>query len=177
MILIQRFVYVVFITALLSATSAFAKEQAMNTHAVKTAAVGNLVIHENQILSAAQPTQEQLKKLANAGVKHVINLRTESENDWDEAKLVTSLGMQYYSLPIAGAQDISVENAQQLATLMGKLKGEPVLLHCASSNRVGALIAISAHAEGLDIESSLAKGRHWGMSSLEPVVRKIITTK
>ncbi|MGO2366916.1 MAG: hypothetical protein ACTH56_09885, partial [Pseudoalteromonas sp.] len=72
MILIQRFVYVVFITALLSATSAFAKEQAMNTHAVKAAAVGNLVIHENQILSAAQPTQEQLKKLANAGVKHVI---------------------------------------------------------------------------------------------------------
>jgi len=38
-------------------------------------------------------------------------------------------------------------------------------------------MAISAHAEGLDIEQALAKGKHWGMSSLEPVVRSVITAK
>lgn len=177
MILVQRLVYVILITVLLSTTSVFANEQTINVHAVKTAEVGNLVIHENQTLSASQPTPEQLKQLANAGVKHVINLRDKNEMDWNEAELVTSLGMKYYSLPISGAQDISVENAQKLSTIMAELKGEPMLLHCASSNREGALIAISAHGEGLNIESALAKGKHWGMSSLEPVVRRVITAK
>ncbi|MNN82154.1 hypothetical protein D3C81_1990580 [compost metagenome] len=46
-----------------------------------------------------------------------------------------------------------------------------MLLHCASGNRVGALLALLAHERGLDEEAAIAEGRAAGLGSLEPTVR------
>lgn len=154
-----------------------AKVLELNVQQLEQVNVANLQVQNPMQLSAGQPTKEQLQKLAKLGVKHVINLRAETEQRWNEQKYVESLGMQYYSIAVAGKQDVTLQKAQELAKLMTRLENEPVLVHCASSNRVGALIAISAHTKGLGTELALAKGKRWGMRSLEPVVRKVITDK
>jgi protein tyrosine phosphatase (PTP) superfamily phosphohydrolase (DUF442 family) len=152
-----------------------ATEPLNNTEVVKKADIKNFAAHSNLVYSAAQPSKEQLKQLSKADVKHVINLRGANEQDWDEGEFVQALGMDYHALPISGAQDITVANARNLASLLKKLNGEPVLVHCASSNRVGALVAISAYEEGLSVDEALEKGRRWGMKSLESKVRDVIS--
>jgi hypothetical protein len=47
------------------------------------------------------------------------------------------------------------------------------LVHCASSNRVGAMIALrAALVDGASADAALAEGRRWGLKSLEPQVRE-----
>lgn len=120
-----------------------------------------------------QPSAADLQRLAASGVRHVINLRPAAEQaGYDESAAVTAEGMQYHNLPVAGAADISFANAQALDALLADIGDEPVLLHCASGNRVGALMALRAAMQGQDEESAIAEGRRWGMTRLEPVVRQ-----
>jgi len=122
---------------------------------------------------SGQPSPEQLQAAAAAGIKHVINLRPKAEMKWDEAGAVAALGMQYHFIPVAGAADVNTSNAATLQLALQALRGERVLLHCASGNRVGALVALQA---GLDrpgeVEAAIAKGRNWGLTRLEAVVRQ-----
>ena len=84
------------------------------------------------------------------------------------------LGLQYVHLPINGAGDITLENAQKLADVMRE-SARPVLVHCASGNRIGALVALQAGVvDGLGLEAALEKGRGSGLTRMEPLVRALI---
>ncbi len=121
--------------------------------------------------SSGQPDAEQLALIAEAGYVAVVDLRGESENrGLDEAAAVESLGMDYVNLPVSGAESISWENATQLEEILSSYDG-PVLVHCGSGNRVGALLALSKSKNGADDEEAVAYGRAAGMTGLEPVVR------
>ncbi len=144
----------------------------VNTAAIDQIDIINIRAPQNEFYSSGQPTKEQFRTLQEAGVKHIVNLRPADEQDWDEAALVKSLGMRYHSIPVAGLEGISAK-AQALDQLLDSLQGETVLVHCRSGNRVGALVALAeAEIRGNDIESALATGRRWGLTSLEPAVRK-----
>lgn len=108
-----------------------------------------------------------------AGVKHVINLRTAEESaGFDEARIATGLGLDYHAIPIAGAQSLTKENAQKLDELLDQAGDELTLIHCASGNRVGALIAVrEAWIKGQPTEAAIAEGKRWGLTSLEEAVR------
>lgn len=148
----------------------------LDVDAINNAEIRNLSAHEELVFASGQPTQEQVQVLASAGVRHIINLRPAAEQDWNEAALVQSLGMEYHSIPVSGASGVTSENAQSLSELLASLDGAPVLVHCASSNRVGALVALSAlESEGLSVEEALARGRSWGLTGMEPAVREILS--
>jgi len=119
-----------------------------------------------------QPDAAQLRELAARGVTTVIDLRgTEEARGYDEMAAVRELGLHYVALPIDGAAAITAANARALQHALDASEG-PVLLHCASGNRVGALLALAAHQAGASEEASLAQGRAAGLRSLEPVVRQ-----
>ncbi|MFC5577936.1 hypothetical protein ACFPOA_07935 [Lysobacter niabensis] len=51
----------------------------------------------------------------------------------------------------------------------------PVLVHCASGNRVGAIVALrAAWMEGRSTEDAIAIGKTWGLKGLEGEVRRRI---
>lgn len=149
---------------------------ATNSSHIDTLGIRNLAVHAGQVYSSGQPSGDQLKALADNGIKHIINLRGKNEQDNDEGELVRGLGMSYHSVEISSVDDVNAENAGKLALLIKQLEGDGVLVHCASSNRVGALVAITAHQQGLDIEDAVNKGKRWGLKSLEPAVRNVIGT-
>jgi len=121
--------------------------------------------------AGGQPDEAQLRALAAQGVATVIDLRgVDEDRGFAEAELVRQLGLRYVSLPVAGAEDVTAANAQALRQALDASHG-PVLLHCASGNRVGALVALMAHARGAGDEDALAEGRAAGLKSLEPTVR------
>lgn len=123
--------------------------------------------------TAGQPDAGQLARAAAAGVTTVIDLRGEAEErGFDEAATVQALGLRYLRLPVAGAEGVTVEAARQLHALLAGADG-PVLLHCASGNRAGALLALAAaHVEGADNATALELGRAAGLGSLAPVVER-----
>lgn len=123
--------------------------------------------------SAGQPDEAAFKVFADNGYAAVIDLRTEGESrGLDERAVVGGLGMDYVSLPI-GRDGISFENARQLDKLI-KRYDEPVLVHCASANRVGALLALRASLEGADNEAAIEAGIEGGLTSLEQTVRDML---
>ncbi|MFY8328700.1 fused DSP-PTPase phosphatase/NAD kinase-like protein [Pseudoalteromonas sp. ZZD1] len=182
--LLKSFFTSLFLLSLSYSTLAVTEEQASigssvhgDFQAIDNIGVANLTPHAGQVYSAGQPSIEQFEALAHEGIKHVINLRGQSEQDWDEKALVNSLNMNYVALPITGAKDINVENARLLTQLLMQKQGEAVLVHCASSNRVGALMAIAAYESGQNLEASIDEGKSWGLKSLEPVVRNVISNQ
>lgn len=122
-------------------------------------------------LSSGQPTPAALERLAAAGFAGVVDLRTADERrGFDEAAVAEMHGLRYESLPVAGSAGVTFENAATLEAILASFDG-PVLLHCASGNRVGALLALRAKAAGADDTEALAAGRAAGLTDLERVVR------
>jgi uncharacterized protein (TIGR01244 family) len=130
----------------------------------------------NGITAAGQPDEASFKVFADSGYAAVIDLRTAGEpRGVDEPAVVEALGMDYVSLPI-GNDDISFENARTLDALIKRYEG-PVLVHCGSSNRVGALLALRASLEGADDTAALNAGKEGGLAGLEDRVREVLATE
>ena len=123
------------------------------------------------LTAAGQPNERQFELLAEAGYQAVIDLRGADENrGLDEAAVLQKLGLDYIELPVSTPDAINMENAARLDKILSGYDG-PVLLHCGSGNRVGALLALRASMHGADNETALAYGRSAGLTGLEPVVR------
>lgn len=129
------------------------------------------------ITSAGQPSAAGLAALAEDGYTTVIDLRSEQEDrGFDEASTVEGLGMRYVSLPVAGGDGVSYENAAELDRILSEVEG-PVLLHCASGNRVGALLSLRAVLNGEDKEDAMTLGTSAGLTSLQPLVEQLLDEK
>ncbi|MCH7981718.1 MAG: hypothetical protein IID59_09450 [Proteobacteria bacterium] len=137
----------------------------------------NTVTPVDGITSAGQPDQAALTVFGDNGYVAIIDMRGEREDrGMDERAVVESLGMDYVLLPIASEDDISFENAQKLDDLLAAYDG-PVLVHCASGNRVGALLALRQSMNGADDEAAIEYGKQGGLTGLEPVVQKRLAEK
>lgn len=145
----------------------------VNSLKVDLAAIGETgkVVPVEGISAAGQPDEAQLKVFADSGYAAIIDLRTDGEDrGFDEPAVVEGLGMAYVSLPI-GRDDITIEKARELDALISAYDA-PVLVHCASSNRVGALLALQKFDATGDVDASLETGRAGGLSSLEGKVKE-----
>ena len=125
------------------------------------------------ITTAGQPSAAQFATAAAAGYKSVIDLRTPAESRGleDEKAAVEKLGMTYINLPVDGAGGVSYANAAALDELLGKA-AHPVLIHCSSGNRAGALLALRAKLRGADNEAALALGIAGGVTGLKQTVEE-----
>ena len=116
---------------------------------------------------------DDLPALRAAGIVRVIDLTPDSETPgFDEAGAVRAAGLAYDNLPIAGAADLDLAAVAAFDQLLRQAQG-PTLVHCASGNRLGALVALrAAWLQGTDDEAAIAEGRRWGLRGLEGEVRQ-----
>ncbi len=123
------------------------------------------------ITSSGQPDIAALEVFAAAGYVAVIDMRGPHEDrGLDEKTVVERLGLEYVELPISGHDAINIDNARKLDAMLAGYDG-PVLLHCGSGNRVGAILALRHSLNGADDEEALSYGRSAGLTGLEAVVR------
>jgi uncharacterized protein (TIGR01244 family) len=122
-------------------------------------------VHElGGVYLAGQPSPEGLVEARERGIRTVINLRTSGELAWDEKAVVQRLGMLYHHVPFRSADDLSDAVFQRVRSLLGDSGNRPVLLHCASANRVGAVwLAHRVLDHGLSFDAALAEARTVGL--------------
>jgi len=127
------------------------------------------------ISATGQPDTTALKVFAESGYRTVIDLRAPEEDRGikNYPAVVESSGMRYVSLPIAGADAVNFDSAQALDALLENVDG-PVLLHCGSGNRVGALLALRKSLEGADDAQAIEYGKQAGLTGLERRVREVL---
>lgn len=124
---------------------------------------------ETDLLTGGQPSPEALEEASKAGYRTVVNLRGTGEAiGFDEEAVVKKLGMNYVCIPITGPNDLHDDAAHALDQILSDKAARPALIHCASGNRVGALLALHAcRKAGADPDEALAFGRKAGLTSQE----------
>jgi uncharacterized protein (TIGR01244 family) len=123
--------------------------------------------------SSGQPSVEAIARLKSAGITTVIDLRPDAETpDLDEKSVAEAAGLKYRSLPIASPADLTRENVKRFDQLLKDSQDEEVLVHCASGNRVGAMMALrAAWVQGKSTEEALAIGQAAGMTGMTEAVK------
>ncbi len=125
---------------------------------------------------SGQPSPEAVARLPEAGISVLIDLRPDAETPGVDKKAnASAAGLAYHALPIASPADLTRENVATFDRLLKESSGKGVLAHCASGNRVGAMMALRARwIEGKSAEEALAIGKAVGMTSLaEAVAEKL----
>ena len=138
------------------------------------------VIHLSPRLAVGgQPSSRQLVDAKAMGLQQIINLRPTTEDaGFDEVSEVAGLGVAYHCLPISGRADLTLENVHRFEALLTSAGDVPVLVHCASGNRVGALFALrAAWLQGQNVEAALQIGKQHGLTSMLDAVKEILVSK
>ena len=93
------------------------------------------------ILTAGQPTAEQIALLAQAGCQVVINLaRPTSPNALvDEAELVAAQGMDYVTIPVKW-EEPTLDDLDRFFAAMEANQTRKVFVHCVVNYRVSTFI-------------------------------------
>jgi uncharacterized protein (TIGR01244 family) len=135
---------------------------------------------KKKIFFAGQLAEPDFKTLSEWGVKTVVNFRSRPEVEhlpFDEKKVVEALGMTYLHIPI-GRERLDDSVLDKIVRTIGKSKEKKkkVMLHCASSDRVGFAWSLYIGATDADIEAAIIAGKEAGLRSpgLEARAREYI---
>jgi uncharacterized protein (TIGR01244 family) len=132
----------------------------------------NYAFQQGNAYFTGQPSEETLRHAAAQGVRTVINLRDDDQTDvpFDEAATAQKLGLTYRHVPISG----KTFTAEDVATFGELLQGSegPVMIHCRSSNRVGALWASHLVGEGrIEPAQAIEHGKAAGLRK-QPTIER-----
>lgn len=119
------------------------------------------------IMLGSQPSREDFALAKDAGVRTVLNFRHNSEMppDFDEKAEVERLGMTYVHLPWSGEAQLTDEVFDKGREVM-RTAERPILVHCASSNRVGAVYLVwRVLDEGAAFDEALEEAQRVGMKT------------
>lgn len=160
-----RFAALVIVLAAIISSPELAATPTHSPEAVQVGTVGKLHVLDRCYL-ASQPAAEDFALFKEKGVTTVVNFRAPGElKEFDEQKVVESLGMRYVHIPIAGPEALTPEVLDRARKVFDTEKGG-VLVHCASANRVGAVwLAHRVLDDGLPWDRALAEAKQIGLTS------------
>ncbi len=111
-----------------------------------------------------QPSPEALTRLGEMGFKTIVNLRTRREGALEEEEALRALGLDYVWVPVRSST-LSLADVEAVEQVLSDPERAPVLLHCGSSDRVGAVWAVIQVRAGRTLEEAEAAGRAAGLQS------------
>ena len=104
----------------------------------ETYGISNAAFPEPGVMTAGQPTGEQVQLAAEDGYKTILDLRTPAEpRGFDEAEAARQNGLAYVNVPVSPTTLDQATIDRFIAAL--KKAQKPLLIHCSTGSRVGAL--------------------------------------
>lgn len=118
------------------------------------------------VACGGETSLEAIAALAAQGFKTVVNLRLPTEPGVaEEAAAVAAAGMTYLHFPMTPTAP-EFETAEQFLAAIADPATQPVYIHCASANRVGAVWAIKRVVQDdWSREDAIAEAQTIGMKS------------
>src|SRR5262249_19477235 len=96
-----------------------------------------------RLYRGAQPKSEGLKKVAELGVKTVVNLRGASDETRMEEAEAKRLGLNYFNVPMSGVGRPTEEQVNRVLKIIDTMENGAVFVHCQrGADRTGVIIAI-----------------------------------
>jgi protein tyrosine phosphatase (PTP) superfamily phosphohydrolase (DUF442 family) len=132
-----------------------------------SADVPRVLCLDDDFATGAQPVGDAYTKAAANGFRSVLSLRTANEGldlARERAK-VESVKMRYFNIPVVSSAP-QVQQADQFLRLARDKSNHPMLVTCASANRVGAFMMIlRVIDQGWSEEKALQEAVRIGLSS------------
>jgi uncharacterized protein (TIGR01244 family) len=125
-----------------------------------------LCLNEN-FATAGQPSDAAFTKLASHGFKSVLNLRTDAEGIdlVREGEMIEKAGLRHINIPI-GRGPFKEEQVKEFIAAVKDKKNQPMLIHCGSANRVGALwMVYLVLDQGVTEDKALEEAARIGLTS------------
>jgi len=135
---------------------------------LEPAALGSIErLHRSDgVYLASQPSKDDLELAKESGIRTVVNLRKPAEIDWDEKTVVESLGMEYDNFGFKEPEELTDAILDGARKVLSTEDRKPILLHCASANRVGAVwLAHRALDDGVAYPEALTEAEIVGLKS------------
>ena len=155
------------VVAVLSATAALAGQDSLP----------NFNMVSDQVLRGGQPSDDGFKKLAERGVKTVVDLRWIDEHSIPhEKQIVEADGMHFVSIPMKGIGAPSLEQVSKALSVLEDHESWPVFVHCRrGSDRTGTVLACYRIAhDHWQNQKALEEAKTYGLSSFERAMRSFI---
>lgn len=113
-----------------------------------------------------QPEVPDFESLRMEGARTVVDLRMPTEaRYYDEPGAVIAAGLEYRPFGFT-AESLNDEILDNVLAVMRDKSLQPMLVHCESANRVGAVwLAFRALEDGLSEDAALAEARTVGLTS------------
>ena len=111
-------------------------------------------------LLCGQPSESEFADAKKRGIEIVITLRSKGEIDWDEAGVVKKLGLEFHDYGFRDPADLTDKVFDGVRAALKDSREKPVMVHCASANRVGAVwLAHRVLDAKIPAEAALAEAR------------------
>jgi tyrosine-protein phosphatase SIW14 len=124
----------------------------------------------------ALPDEDDVAALARLGVKTVIDLQ--KDGDEDEAGLVERAGMKYVRIPMTTRVAPTAEQLAQFLSLVNDPASQPVYVHCKEGrHRTGVMTAVyrmTAHGWNADQAFKEMKDYRFGWDFLHPEFKRFV---
>jgi uncharacterized protein (TIGR01244 family) len=126
----------------------------------------NLHKVNDHLYRAGQPRSGDIKKLAEMGIKTIINLRGANQSTKAAEAEARQAGVAYFNIPMRGLGRPSKEQLDRVLAIINAPENWPVLIHCKrGSDRTGTVVAIyRIMNDGWSAREAIAEAEHLGMS-------------
>jgi len=115
------------------------------------------------IYFASQPGPEDLRAAKEAGLATVVDLRHPHEAGFDEADVAAEVGLAYVAVPWNGPDELTDDVFDRARERLRSAE-RPILVHCGSANRVGAIwLAHRVIDYDVPVEQALEEARRIGL--------------
>jgi tyrosine-protein phosphatase SIW14 len=123
-----------------------------------------------RLYRGGQPKDGGIKRLAEIGIKTVINLRGEDAQTraQDEAEAKTA-GVSYFNIPMPGLSRPTDEQISRVMTIINTQENWPVFVHCRrGSDRTGTVVAVYRISQDeWTADQALSEAKRMGLSWIE----------
>jgi len=122
-----------------------------------------------RLYRGAQPGAGGIRKLAELGIKTIINLRGEDDLARAEQREAEAAGLHYYAIAMPGLSRPGDQQVAHALALIGAEENGPVFVHCKrGADRTGTIVAVYRIThDGWTGQRAVDEAKRYGMSWME----------
>ncbi|HEX8473013.1 MAG TPA: dual specificity protein phosphatase family protein [Pyrinomonadaceae bacterium] len=119
-----------------------------------------------RLYRGGQPREGGMKKLAELGIKTIINLRDDDRRAEQEATEAERAGLRYFNVPFGNYSRPQKQQLEQVLALIDTHDNQPILVHCKhGADRTGTVVAAyRITRDNWMADEATREAEHYGMS-------------